>query len=127
MRRRAAPAEQYPRLLTADPPICSVGPPLATLRRCDRLRRGDRCYCRFAAADIAEDLVAADRLDLAQFLEASLEVEDVEELADEVATIDVESMGDEGLAERLTILRGDLQRLVDAGSGLIDRYSDDLD
>lgn len=127
MRRRAAPAEQYPWLLTADPPVCAVGPSLGTLKRCDRRRRAERCYCRFAAADIAEDLISADRLDLAQFLEAWLEAEDVEELADEVTAIDVEAIAEDALAERLTILRDDLRRLVNAGSGLTDRYSDELD
>jgi len=34
-------AEQYPGLLTADPPICAVGPAVAVLRRCEQLRRGD--------------------------------------------------------------------------------------
>ena len=46
-------AVQYPWLLTADPPVCRSGPALGVLRRCERLRRGDRCICRFAAADIA--------------------------------------------------------------------------
>ena len=75
MRRRTVPAEQYPWLLTADPPVCSDGPALGVLRRCERLRRGEHCICRFAAADVAEDLTAAGAPQLAEFLDTTLEAE----------------------------------------------------
>jgi hypothetical protein len=127
MRRRTAPAEQYVWLLTADPPVCAVGPALGTLRRCDRLRRGEHCFCRFAAADIAEDLAAAGAPDLAAFLEMPLEPDDVEELRDGLEQVDLDEIGDEALAERLTTLLADLRRLVRVGAGLTDRYADDLD
>ena len=127
MRQRSRPAEQYAWLLTADPPVCAVGTALGALRRCDRLRRGEHCFCRFATADIAEDLSAAGAPELAEFLETSLEPEDVEELMDGVQQINLDAIGDEALAERLTTLLADLRRLVLAGAGLTDRYADELD
>lgn len=127
MHRPIALAEQHAWLLTADPPVCAIGPALGTLRRCDRLRRGEHCFCRFAAGDIAEDLAAAGATDIAELLETPLEPDDVEELRDGVEAIDFDGIGDVALAERLTILLADLNRLVRAGAGLTDRYADELD
>ena len=120
-------AEQYPWLLTADPPICRVGSALAVLRRCERLRRGDRCLCRFAAADIAEELERSGAPELAEYLATSLEPEDVDELARRLHTHRERYTSESDLAESLARLERDLNRLVEAGSGLTDEFSDDLD
>jgi hypothetical protein len=127
VRRRPLSADQYPWLLTADPPVCAVGPALGILRRCERLRRGESCFCRFAAADIADDLTAAGAPDLAELLETSLEAEEVSELLQGTEAINEAATHDDALAERLAALRRDLQRLVDAGAALTDRYSDEVD
>ncbi len=120
-------AVQYPWLLTADPPICRSGPALGVLRRCERLRRADRCLCRFAAADIAEDLENAGSPDLADYFATPLEPEDVEELARKLLIFNPSKLADTDLADRLFQLLRDLDRLVEAGAGLTDRFSDDLD
>jgi hypothetical protein len=124
---RVPSAEQYPWLLTADPPVCRVGTALAVLRRCERLGRDERCICRFQAADIADDLIAGGRPDLAEYFETALEPEDVEELAEKLSQIELGPPMDAGLADRLTLVRADLRRLVRHGSGLTDTHSDDLD
>lgn len=120
-------AVQYPWLLTADPPVCRSGPALGVLRRCERLRRGDRCLCRFAAADIAEDLENAGSRDLADYFATSLEPEDVEELVRKLRIFDPNKLADADLADRLLQLLRDMDRLVEAGAGLTDRFSDDLE
>lgn len=120
-------AVQYPWLLTADPPVCGSGPALGVLRRCERLRRGQHCQCRFAAADIGDDLEAAGHRDLADYFTTSLEPEDVEELAGRLRVASPNDLQDGELAERLVQLLRDLDRLVEAGAGLTDRYSDELD
>jgi hypothetical protein len=120
-------AVQYPWLLTADPPVCRSGPALGVLRRCERLRRGDRCICRFAAADIADDLEKAGWPDLADYFATPLEPEDVEELARKLRASDQSKLADADLAESLALLLRDLSRLVEAGAGLTDRFSDELD
>jgi hypothetical protein len=106
--------------------VRTQGPSLGVLLRCERLRRGDRCFCRFAAADIADDLSEAGAPDVAEMLETNLEPEGVEELRGAVQEIDLDAL-DDAVAERLSILLGDLGRLVGAGAGLTDRYSDELD
>jgi hypothetical protein len=120
-------AEQFPWMLTADPPVCRIGPALGVLRRCERLRRGQRCFCRLAAAEIAEDLAAVGHPELGEYLYSALEPEDVEELSSRLDGLDLSSAADPDVAERLSTARSDLRRLVSAGSGLTDRYSDDLD
>ena len=121
-------AEQYPSLLTADPPVCRVGPPLAVLRRCERLRRDEVCWCRFAAADLADELIEAGASELADYFAAALEPEDVDELSSKVhALATSESVPDAGLADSVARLSRRLRRLVEAEAGLTDRYSDDLD
>ncbi len=127
MRRHQVPPEQHSWLLTADPPVCAIGPALGVLRRCERLRLDQHCFCRIAAADVADDLAAAGALELAEFLDTALEPDDVEALRDGVQDLDLDGLDDPALAERLATLRGDLERLVRAGAGLTDRYSDDLD
>ena len=120
-------AEQYPGLLTADPPICAVGPALSTLRRCERLRRGLACYCRIYSRDLADDLVAANAPSAAEYLTTSLEPEDVEALEEEIDRIDIDRLPDADLRSRIEAARRDLARLVRHGAGLTDLYGDDLD
>lgn len=126
MRPRRYVAEQYPGLLTADPPVCGVGPALGLLRRCERLRRSERCYCRFAAGDITDDLTAAGIDELAEYFSTSLEPEDVEELVGKLSRLDLTRV-ERDVGDRLALELADLRRLVQAGSGLTDRYADDLD
>ena len=76
--------------MTADPPICRPGPALGVLRRCERLHRGDLCFCRFETADLADDLTPVGAPELAEYLSSDLEPEDVEELASKVRKLDLE-------------------------------------
>lgn len=120
-------AEQYPSLLTADPPVCRVGPPLAVLRRCERLRRDEVCWCRFAAADLADELTEAGAPELADYFATALEPEDVDELSSKVRALVASGVPDAELADSVARLSRRLRRLVEAEAGLTDRYSDDLD
>jgi hypothetical protein len=97
-------AEQYPWLLTADPPICRVGPALAVLRRCERLRREEPCLCRFAAADIADELERSGAPELAEYLASRLEPEDVDELVRRLHAHRARETGDSDLDESLARL-----------------------
>jgi hypothetical protein len=83
--------------------------------------------CRFAAADIAEDLENAGLPDLAEYFATPLEPEDVEELARKLRISNPNRLADADLADRLVLLLRDLDRLVEAGAGLTDRFSDELD
>lgn len=120
-------AEQYPSLLTADPPVCRVGPPLAILRRCELLRRDEVCWCRFLASDLADELTEAGAPDLAEYFTSALEPEDVDELSAKVRALVTSGIPDAELADRVAKLSRRLRRLVEAEAGLTDRYSDDLD
>lgn len=120
-------AEQYPGLLTADPPICAVGLPLTVLRRCERIRRGETCYCRIYSRDLADDLIAAGAPQQADYLSESLEPEDVEALVAELRAIDFDRLADGDLRARVDAGVAQLARLVQHDAGLTDRYSDDLD
>ena len=51
-------AEQYPGLMTADPPICAMGPALAVLRRCERLRRGKEGRLEHALHEVEVERLA---------------------------------------------------------------------
>jgi len=73
----------FVRLPTAEPPVCRGGRPLDVLANCDRLRRGDPCWCRFEAEAIAEDLGAIGAENLSDWLTDTLEPEDVEAFADD--------------------------------------------
>ena len=46
----------YRWLLLADPPICRGGRPEVVLNNCDRLRRGEVCWCRFETQEAVEDV-----------------------------------------------------------------------
>jgi hypothetical protein len=120
-------AEQYPGLLTADPPICAIGPALAVLRRCERLRRGDTCFCRVYSRDLADDLIVAGAPRQAEYLTESLEPEDVEALVDELRAIVLDRVGDVELRSRVEGAITQLSRLVRHEAGLTDLYSDDVD
>lgn len=120
-------AEQYPGILTADPPICRVGPALGILQRCERLRRDEACYCRVYSRDLAEDLLEAGAASQADYLTASLEPEDVEALVEELRRFDPSRIADAELRSRVEAGLIQLARLVRHGSGLTDQYSDDID
>jgi len=118
------------RLLTADPPVCRGGRPLEVLANCDRLRRGDPCWCRFEAEAIVEDLEAIGAPALSDWLTDTLEPEDVEAFADEIERAINGARPrseDDDAVQRVAHWHVRLRRLVRAGAGLTDRYSDDLD
>lgn len=120
----------FVRLLTADPPVCRGGRPLEVLANCDRMRRGEPCWCRFEAETIADDLEAIAATDVSAWLTDTLEPEDVEALADDldraVSLAEARSADDDAV-QRVAQLHARLRRLVRAGAGLTDRHSDDLD
>lgn len=120
----------FVRLLTADPPVCRGGRPLDVLANCDRLRRGESCWCRFEAEAIAEDFDAIGADHMSDWLVDTLEPEDVEAFANDVdravALAQAKSAADDDL-QRVVHLQARLRRLVHAGAGLTDRYSDELE
>ncbi len=127
----------YRWLLLADPPICRGGRPVAVLNNCDRLRRAEVCWCRFETQEAVEDVaMVGEPGALDDWLTAGdLEDRDVEDLRDAVLRIvkrvrsgsDAPSDDAAGAADRLEALAVRLSRLVDRGSGLSDRYTDDID
>lgn len=127
----------YRWLLLADPPICRAGRPEAVLNNCDRLRRGEVCWCRFETQKAVEDVaMVGEPGALDDWLTAGdLEDRDVEDLRDAIVRIvervrsgsDALSEDAAGAAERLEALAVRLSRLVDRGSGLSDRHADDID
>jgi hypothetical protein len=127
----------YHWILLADPPVCRGGRPDVVLNNCDRLRKGEICLCRFETQEIVDDLAlagAAGALD-DWLTSGDLEEQDVEEMTRKVLSLVREAQargpgmsGDEAAAvDRLDGLARRLRRLVDRGSGLSDRYADDLD
>jgi len=120
-------ADKYPWLLTADPPVCAGGRPVAVLNRCPRRRREQECHCRFDPAEIAEDLEELGAGQLARTLEDSLEPDEVEDFIEELQRCLAQAKGDEDCVERVRALVARLQRLVEAEAGLTDRYADDVD
>lgn len=118
------------RLLTADPPLCRAGKPLEVLSNCDRLRRGEPCWCRLEAEAMGEDLVAIGADRVSDWLTDTLEPEDVEAFTEDVLHA-IEAARtppiDEEAVQRVQHWHAWLRRLVRAGAGLTDRYSDDLD
>jgi RNA polymerase sigma factor (sigma-70 family) len=120
----------FVRLLTADPPVCRGGRPLEVLANCDRMRRGEPCWCRFEAETIADDLDAIAASDLSEWLTDTLEPEDVETFADDLeraVNVARAKSFDDDAVQRVVHLHTGLRRLVRAGAGLTDRHSDDLD
>jgi hypothetical protein len=120
----------FVRLLTAEPPVCRGGRPLDVLANCDRLRRGEPCWCRFEAEAIAEDLGAIGADNLSDWLTDTLEPEDVEAFAEDVErainAAPTRAAEDDAI-QRVVHWHARLRRLVRAGAGLTDQYSDDLD
>lgn len=100
---------------------------MAVLRRCERLRRDEVCWCRFPASDLADDLTEAGAPDLAAYFATALEPEDVDELSAKVRALVTSGIPDAELSDSLGGLSRRLRRLVEAEAGLTDRYSDDLD
>jgi hypothetical protein len=127
----------YRWLLLADPPICRGGRPEAVLNNCDRLRRGEVCWCRFETQEAVEDVaMVGEPGALDDWLTAGdLEERDVEDLRDAILRIvkrrraGSETLSEDaaGAAERLDALAVRLSRVVDRGSGLSDRHADDVD
>jgi hypothetical protein len=127
----------YRWLLLADPPICRGGRPEAVLNNCDRLRRGEVCWCRFETQEAVEDVeMVGEPGTLDDWLTAGdLEERDVEDLRDAILRIvkrrraGSEALSEDaaGAVERLEALAVRLGRVVDRGSGLSDRHADDVD
>lgn len=120
-------ADRYAWLLTADPPLCASGRPIAVLNQCPCRRRGQVCLCRFDAAEIAEDLGELGAGELARTLEDGMEPEEVADFADGVRRCLIGAKGDEELVERVKVLLVRLEKLIEAEAGLTGRYSDDID
>jgi hypothetical protein len=120
----------FVRLLTADPPVCRAGRPLEVLANCERLRRGEVCWCRFEAEAIADDFEAIHAAHLTDWLTDAMDPADVDEFAGDIdkaiAVARATHIGDDDV-QRVVHLRARLGRLVQAGAGLTDRYSDELD
>jgi hypothetical protein len=119
-------AEQYIWLLTADPPICRAGRPIEVLNSCERRRRDEVCWCRVAVRDVVDDLELVGRPDLGEWFESELEADDVADLAERLHAI-APGNGDDAALERVMALANILRRVADHGSGLTDRYADDVD
>ena len=100
---------------------------MAVLRRCERLRRDEVCWCRFPASDLADELAEAGAPDLADYFASTLEPEDVDELSQKVRALVTSGIPDAELADSVALLSRRLWRLAEAEAGLTDRYSDDLD
>ncbi len=124
-------AELYDRILTVDPPLCAQGDPVAVLNACDRRRRMLDCLCRFDANEIASDATLFGCTDLASAFDIALEPEDVESVAADLEIcLRRSTPSDEVLRDahdRLQRAASRLERVVDAGAGLTDEYSDAVD
>jgi hypothetical protein len=72
-------------------------------------------------------LIEADAPELAEYFMTSLEPEDVDELTEKMIHLDRTRGSGPEITESPTALTRRLRRLVEAGAGLTDRYSDDLD
>lgn len=129
----------YRWLLLADPPVCRAGRPEVVLNNCDRIRKGEPCWCRFESNDINEDLAAIGASGTADdwLTAGDLDPRDVEDFRDAMrAAVDrarrlstEQSFDDEGAfaLDRVEDLVRRLGRLVEHESGLSDRHSDDVE
>jgi hypothetical protein len=129
--------EDYRWRLLADPPVCRAGRAEVVLNNCDRSRRGEVCWCRFETQEAIEDvaLVGApgaldDWLTVGDLDEG--DVEDLRSAIDNLlkrsrAAIEAPSADFADACDRLERLVTRLARLVDRGSGLSDRFDDDVD
>jgi hypothetical protein len=123
--------------LLADPPVCRGGRADVVLNNCDRLRRGEVCWCRFETQEAIDDVASAGAPGaLDDWLTAGdLDDRDVEDLHDAIEKLVERSRsGGEVLSadvadatDRLELLMTRLARLVARGSGLSDRHDDDVD
>lgn len=123
-------ADRYVWLLTADPPLCASGKPVAVLNQCSRRRHAQLCYCRFDAAEISGDLEKLGCAELSRALEDSLEPDEVADFAQHVEHCLRGSRTHtalEEVVERVKVLLVGLERVVEAEAGLTDRYSDEVD
>jgi hypothetical protein len=129
----------YVWLLTAEPPVCRGGDSRTVLMRCERLRRGEACICRFNVAELSDDLAAIGADDLAEkWLSDRLEASDVEAFRNELALAHQnavrvaqiapkeERLDAEHGAERVGQLVNRLSTLVSEGAELTDEFSDEL-
>lgn len=123
--------------LLADPPVCRGGRPEVVLNNCDRMRRGEVCWCRFETQEAIEDvaLVGAPGVLDDWLIAGDLDERDVEDLHDAIdrlikrsrAVSEAPSADVADATDRLERLLARLARLVDLGSGLSDRLDDDVD
>jgi hypothetical protein len=124
-------AELYVRLLTADPPVCGYGSARGLLNACERRRRGQRCLCRFNASEIADDLEAVAVDGDIGGLEIEYEPDEVGDLlADMQLAVGRVTPADDrerDARDRLLQVVSALEIVVERGSGLTDRYSDDIE
>lgn len=137
MKSRWYERRDYVWLLTAEPPLCRDGDSLAVLRRCERLRRGQDCVCRFNASDIADDLADIDAGTIAdQYLRDRLDSGDVVRFRDAVNQALAETQRDpsgsaplerEMAIERVGHLLSRLDRVIASGAELTDQFSDELE
>jgi hypothetical protein len=76
---------------------------------------------------ISNDLEAAGATSVAEWFSTPLEQDDIPDLIRDLERVVRRGVADEDAAGRLGQLVTDLRRLEEAGSGLTDEYSDDLD
>jgi hypothetical protein len=126
--KRQRRAELYERILTADPPVCARGNPVAVLNSCERRRRLLECWCRFDVNQIAADASTLRCPDLAASFDIAVDPEDVEAIAADIELCLERSLpadeGERDALERLTRVRQRLDVLTEHGAGLTDEYSD---
>lgn len=137
MKSRWYERRDYVWLLTAEPPMCRDGDSLGVLRRCERLRRGQDCVCRFNTSDIADDLADIEGGPIAdQYLRDRLDSEDVVGFRNAVSQALAKARRDrEGATplerdmaiERVGHLLRRLDRVVASGAELTDEFSDELE
>jgi hypothetical protein len=125
---RVPSSEKYVWTMTAEPPACGrSGPSIRVLQTCPRLRKDQHCYCRFDTGAIAADLEEAGAAAVAEWFLTPLEADDIPDLITDFERAVNRTSADEEAAGRLRLVLADLKRLEEAGSGLTDEYSDDLD
>jgi hypothetical protein len=137
MKSRWYERRDYVWLLTADPPLCREGDSLAVLRRCERLRRGEDCACRFDVSDITDDLTDIDARAIAdEHLRDRLDSDEVVRFRDAVRQALAEARTGAAAAsaleremaiERVVHLLNRLDRAVAGGAELTDEFSDELE
>ena len=129
--KRRPPAESV-WLLTADPPVCRGGNPVAVLNACERRRRLEECLCRFDASSIAEQLGEIGCDEAADYFRDELSPEEVEEVASALEECSEGSSSDDEDANEdadafVKGLRARLAIVVDAEAGLTARYAGEVD